>query len=63
MYICICQAVTHREIEQAAERGAACLRDLQDELGVATCCGRCAPAAEECLERHLDRDLEGAQFA
>lgn len=46
MYICICKAVSDREIRQAAELGACSLSDLQECLGVATCCGKCA--AETC---------------
>lgn len=42
MYICICKAVTDREIRQAAELGANSLSELQECLGVATCCGKCA---------------------
>lgn len=42
MYICICKAVTDREIRQAAELGANSLSEIQECLGVATCCGKCA---------------------
>lgn len=49
MYVCICHAVTDRDIRRAAERGATHLRDLSRELKVATQCGRCARCARECL--------------
>lgn len=42
MYVCICKAVTDREIRQAAELGANSLSELQECLGVATGCGKCA---------------------
>ena len=45
MYVCICNAVTDREIRSAVELGARSLADLQSTLGVATCCGRCADCA------------------
>ena len=49
MYVCVCQAVTDRQIRQAAEGGARTLKDLRRELGVTRDCGRCASCARECL--------------
>ena len=46
MYICICNAVTDREIRGAVAGGARCLADLKAMLAVATCCGRCADSAQ-----------------
>lgn len=52
MYVCVCNAVTDREIRQCAELGASSLCDLRDALGVATCCGRCADTADRVLREH-----------
>ncbi len=49
MYVCICKGITDREIKACVERGASSVADLQRELGVATCCGRCEPCARELL--------------
>ena len=49
MYVCVCNAVTDREIRKAAEGGATSLRTLREELGVATGCGRCARCARGIL--------------
>ena len=49
MYVCVCQAVTDRQIREAAESGARSLRDLRRDLGVTRDCGRCASCAQECL--------------
>ncbi|MCX9158206.1 (2Fe-2S)-binding protein [Niveibacterium sp. 24ML] len=49
MYVCVCHAVTERQVRQAASNGARRLRDLSDTLGVATQCGRCASHALTCL--------------
>ena len=49
MYVCICNAVTERQIRACVDSGAATLGDLQFELGVASCCGRCASTATEYL--------------
>lgn len=50
MYVCICNAVTDKDIIQAAENGASSLKDLRNELNVATCCGRCATCARGLLK-------------
>ena len=49
MYICICNAVTDREIRQAAALGVSDLEQLRDSLGVAACCGACEPCARQIL--------------
>lgn len=49
MYICICNAISDRQVTAAVARGASTLADLQDELGVATNCGCCAETAQEYL--------------
>lgn len=49
MYICNCNGITEREIRGAVELGCATLNDLQRDLGVASCCGRCVPEASKLL--------------
>ncbi len=51
MYVCICNAVTEREIEAVAAEGAQSFDQLQESLPVATCCCQCRDAAEACLSR------------
>jgi bacterioferritin-associated ferredoxin len=51
MYVCVCRAVTERQVEQAIQAGAQNLRDLRRELGVTSECGRCASCARQCLQR------------
>jgi bacterioferritin-associated ferredoxin len=56
MYVCVCNAVTDREIRQCAELGAATLDQVRDALGVATRCGRCTDGIERIL-RGCDSSL------
>ncbi len=49
MYVCICNAVTDKQIRKAAESGVQDLWGLQRELGVATACGACKQMASEIL--------------
>lgn len=56
MYVCICHAVTDKDIERAVDDGARRLRDLSRALSVATRCGRCAVCAHDCLKKALARE-------
>ena len=58
MYICVCNAVTERQVKQAVNEGADTMRDLRQRLGVAGECGRCAKCALDCLREH--RNSQGA---
>lgn len=53
MYICICNAVTDKDIEHAVANGATRMRDLRHQLGVASDCACCAQSARCCLQTSL----------
>ena len=36
MYVCLCNAITDRQIKETVAAGASSLTDLQAQLGVAT---------------------------
>ena len=52
MYVCICQAVTDKQIRRAAANGADNLYELREALGVGSGCGSCADHAQEILQEH-----------
>ena len=45
MYICICNQITDRQIRRALEQGASTLGEVQLQLPVGGCCGRCVDSA------------------
>jgi bacterioferritin-associated ferredoxin len=54
MYVCLCKGITCGAIRSAVtEQGAANLRDLSRNLGVATQCGKCAHTARQVLNEAL----------
>ena len=55
MYVCICNAITDKQIRRAAKNGASSLTELTGELGVAAGCGSCAQVAEEILHEESAR--------
>ncbi|MDF7676908.1 bacterioferritin-associated ferredoxin [Neisseriaceae bacterium ESL0693] len=50
MYVCLCNAITDRQIKATVAAGATSLTDLRDQLGVANCCGCCAQLASSFLD-------------
>jgi len=61
MYVCVCHAVTDKDIRKAVDRGARSLFDVQNELPIGSCCGRCEETAQsvvnECLSSRRERAL------
>ena len=51
LYICICHAVTERQLKECARSGATSLDDIAFQLGVGTGCGRCRECASGVLEQ------------
>lgn len=49
MYICVCNAISERHVQEAVAQGAKDLGDLQAQLGIAACCGQCAETATDYL--------------
>jgi bacterioferritin-associated ferredoxin len=50
MYVCICRAVTDREIRSAVAEGARTLHGLRKELGCTGQCGKCKPQVRAILD-------------
>ena len=49
MYVCICNAITDKQIRKAAESGVQDLWGLQRKLGVGSGCGSCKEMASQIL--------------
>ncbi len=54
MIVCVCNNISDREIRQAVDLGLSSMAELRRDLGVATCCGKCASCARQVLHAHLD---------
>jgi bacterioferritin-associated ferredoxin len=53
MYICICNAITERQVRDCAHSGACSVDQLTSELGVGAGCGRCLECAGDLLRETL----------
>lgn len=49
MFICVCNAITERQVQEAVASGAGTLSDLEAQLGVGGCCGCCRDTATDYL--------------
>ncbi|PCI71126.1 MAG: (2Fe-2S)-binding protein [Gammaproteobacteria bacterium] len=49
MYICICNAITDKQILKAQAKGCESIDDIMQELGVGDSCGKCIVKAENLL--------------
>ncbi|NNM00413.1 MAG: bacterioferritin [Gammaproteobacteria bacterium] len=54
MYVCVCNAVTENDIENAVREGITDMPALERVLNVSTCCGCCRETAEACIARATD---------
>ena len=60
MYVCVCNAVTERQIHKAIDDGIRTLRELRQTLGVTAECGRCARCARDCLRSGAERSSDAS---
>ena len=63
MYVCVCNAVTEREVEHAIDGGAITVQQLRDILRVTASCGTCQDHIEACLEKKISAQIESADIA
>lgn len=53
MFVCVCHAITDRQIKQEIANGAQDLKDLENKFGVTTDCGKCKSCVEALFEDQL----------
>ncbi|MCY0387795.1 (2Fe-2S)-binding protein [Robbsia sp. Bb-Pol-6] len=49
MIVCVCKAISDRQLRASMQAGHDTFEALQFEHGVATCCGRCEESVHEVL--------------
>lgn len=51
MIVCVCKAVSDRTIRSSIADGIDSFDELQFELGVGTCCGRCEASVRDVMQQ------------
>ena len=59
MYICLCNAITERQVRECARSGASSVAELTSQLGVGAGCGRCLECAVELLREGMQTEPAG----
>lgn len=54
MYVCLCRGITDRDIRRAVDCGASSMRDLRQDLGICSDCGKCGVCANQVLREAID---------
>jgi bacterioferritin-associated ferredoxin len=49
MIVCVCKSVSDRTIRASIQEGMDSFDELQFELGVATCCGKCEESVRDVM--------------
>ncbi|MSP28592.1 MAG: (2Fe-2S)-binding protein [Methylococcales bacterium] len=57
MYICVCKAVTDRQIKQAIDNGACTRRQLHQCTGAGSVCGKCTQHIRQMLDENQQSRL------
>lgn len=57
MYVCVCYAVTQKQIHQAIAEGAGTVKQLREKLKVTGCCGSCLDSVKNCLQQPVPVEL------
>lgn len=52
MFVCVCSAVSDRQVERAIDEGADTLDALAASTGAGTCCGSCRPLLLNLIDEH-----------
>jgi len=61
MIVCLCHRVSDRDIAAAVQCGTRCFEVLQDDLRVASSCGRCHDCAREVFDSACAADSPRAR--
>ncbi|WP_026317690.1 (2Fe-2S)-binding protein [Algicola sagamiensis] len=63
MYVCICKAVTDRQIKKAMEAGCTSMREIKSCLGVGSQCGKCVIEASQMVNDFQEKGEQSVKKA
>jgi len=60
MIVCLCRAVSDRDIRSSVREGAHTIRQLRAAIPVADCCGKCGPQVRELINANRGTSVANA---
>ena len=54
MIVCVCHNVSDKAIRRALDGGAKSMADIQQQLNVGRCCGKCNEFAKTLVRAHIE---------
>ncbi|HTH39329.1 MAG TPA: (2Fe-2S)-binding protein [Rhodocyclaceae bacterium] len=51
MYVCVCKALTEKDVHSAVAEGCSSVKELKRRLGLGSECGRCAACAKGMIQQ------------
>ena len=57
MYVCLCRAITDKEICDAVDAGAHSIGEIAETLGAGTGCGGCREYTQDLIDRQKAESL------
>ena len=61
MFVCLCKAITDREIRDAVDQGVTSFEGMQTHLDVSTACGGCECEVKLIMEKKLKTECSSRQ--
>jgi bacterioferritin-associated ferredoxin len=65
MLVCVCNAISDKDIDSAIHEGATECKKIRTSLGIGSCCGQCTSFAKELISEKISESqaVAGMQFA
>ena len=60
MYVCVCKAITDKDLRLAVKEGAKTTQSLREKLGCINQCGMCEKQVCEIRDQVVNKNLETA---
>lgn len=61
MYVCLCKAITDSHIKDAVYGGATTVKQVRQQLGIMSQCGKCGVMTKQIVDEALSQHTAGQE--